>query len=99
MNRRRCIALSPHWVYGKTMNNAGTTTSQTVTLRTSIFTISTIGNDTVLTGTRGAQYFLRKFLGEDKGLRQVISYKSGQPLRIAGNEIRVRHIGDIIEQA
>jgi hypothetical protein len=48
-------------------------------------------------------YFLRGFLyrkGQgDTGLRQVISCKSGQPLRVLGNEVRVYHIGDQIEVA
>lgn len=52
-----------------------------------------------LTGPRGASYFLRGFLGADTGLRQVISWKSGQPLRQRGNEIRVIRIGDLIEVA
>lgn len=54
--------------------------------------------DVHLTGPRGALYFLREFLGADTGVRQVISWKTGQPLRSKGNEIRVVHIGDVIEQ-
>lgn len=58
---------------------------------------------TVLTGPRGAQYFLRGFLyrrgASDTGLRQVISFKSGQPLRVRGNEVRVYLLGDVIEVA
>lgn len=54
---------------------------------------------TVLTGPKGAQYFLRGFLGPDTGLRQVISMKSGAPLRQRGNEIRVIRLGDVIEMA
>lgn len=52
-----------------------------------------------LAGPRGATYFLRGFIerGGDTGLRQVISWKSGQPLRQRGNEIRVVRIGDVIE--
>lgn len=50
-----------------------------------------------LTGVRGATYFLRGFLGDDTGVRQVISWKSGQPLRIKGNEVRVIVLGDVIE--
>lgn len=50
-----------------------------------------------LTGVRGATYFLRGFLGDDTGKRQVISWKSGQPLRVRGNEVRVLHLGDTIE--
>lgn len=52
-----------------------------------------------LTGPRGALYFLREFTGADDGLRQVISWKSGQPLRVRGNEVRVYHLGDVIEVA
>ncbi len=54
---------------------------------------------TVLTGPRGAQYFLRGFLGEDTGRRQVISFTSGAPLRVKGNEVRVVHLGGHIEVA
>jgi hypothetical protein len=52
-----------------------------------------------LTGPRGATYFLRGFLGEDTGVRQVISSKSGQPLRDSRTqqEIRVVELGDVIE--
>ena len=54
---------------------------------------------TFLTGPRGAQYELRGFLGADTGLRQIISCKSGQPLRVQGNEVRVYLLGDVIEVA
>lgn len=57
------------------------------------------GSEVFLTGARGAEYFLRGFLNGDNGLRQVISCKSGAPLRKHGNEIRVIRIGDILEQA
>lgn len=50
-----------------------------------------------LTGPRGAQYLLREYTGQDDGLRQVISLKSGQPLRVLGREVQVWHLGDIIE--
>jgi hypothetical protein len=52
-----------------------------------------------LYGPRGAVYFLREYMGEDDGLRQVISWKSGAPLRVKGNEVRVFHLGNIIEIA
>lgn len=55
--------------------------------------------DVHLTGPRGAAYFLREFLGADTGVRQVISWKSGNPLRSKGTEIRVIHIGNVIEVA
>lgn len=58
------------------------------------------GSATVwLYGPRGAVYFLRGFLGKDDGLRQVISWRSGQPLRVRGNEVRVIHVGNVIEVA
>lgn len=54
-----------------------------------------------LTGPRGASYFLRASIqsmtGTDSGMRQVVSWKSGQPLRVQGNEVRVTLLGDIIE--
>lgn len=54
-----------------------------------------------LYGARGAVYFLRGFLGADDGVRQVISWKTGQPLRDSrtGAEVRVVAIGDVIEVA
>lgn len=58
------------------------------------------GTSTVhLTGPRGAGYFLRGYLGADTGLRQVISWKSGQPLRDSrtGAEVRVIELGDHLE--
>jgi hypothetical protein len=51
-----------------------------------------------LYGPRGGGYFLRGFLGDDNGLRQVISWKSGAPLRVAGNEIRVVDVAGVLEQ-
>lgn len=51
-----------------------------------------------LAGPRGGVYFLRGFLGQDTGVRQVISTKSGQPLRVHGNEVRVLLLGDTLEQ-
>lgn len=58
------------------------------------------GNEEVhLTGPRGAEYFLRGYMGEDTGKRQVISWKSGQPLRVKGNEVKVIYIAGIIEVA
>ncbi len=56
-------------------------------------------SSTYLTGPRGATYYLRPFLGEDTGLRQVISMGSGNPLRVQGNEVRVYHLGSHIEVA
>ena len=54
-------------------------------------------SSTYLIGPRGAVYYLRGFFGDDDGLRQVISMGSGNPLRVRGNEVRVWHIGDVIE--
>ena len=96
-------------------HTAETTTDQgTIVLGTTTYAVSTLTHSwidhlrgdtehtathTFLTGPRGAQYQLRGFLGQDNGLRQVISCKSGQPLRVKGNEVRVYHIGDVIEVA
>lgn len=56
-----------------------------------------------LVGPRGARYLLRGFIyrrgAVDTGIRQVISLKSGAPLRVRGNEVRVVVIGDVVEQA
>lgn len=63
---------------------------------------ATGGTMTWLTGPRGATYFLRGFAlrpGElDDGVRQMISWRTGTPLRQRGNEVRVVQIGDVIEQ-
>lgn len=54
---------------------------------------------TWLYGARGAVYFLRPFLGADAGLREVISWKSGAPLRDkAQRAVRVTLLGDVIEE-
>lgn len=91
------------------MNTTQTTTAPDVTLGATTYTVETwthtfdadgeerTSTTTVLTGPRGAQYFLRGNLGADTGRRQVISFKSGQPLRVRGNEVRVYLIGDVIE--
>lgn len=77
----------------------------TVMLAGSLFRIEVqtleSGNVTTwLYGPRGAAYFLRPYLERkgDTGLRQVISWKSGAPLRKNGNEIRVHQIGDVLEE-
>ena len=57
------------------------------------------GVQTWLHGPRGGTYFLRGFLGKDDGLRQVVSWKSGAPLRVKGNEVRVYLLGNVIEVA
>ena len=81
------------------------TQTQVLTLGTQTFTVEfSDDHDRVwLIGKRGAVYFLREFMyawhGKDDGLRQVISWKSGQPLRCKGNEVRVYQYGDIIEKA
>lgn len=83
-----------------------TTDNGTVTLGRTTYSVTTQtfangSSETELVGPRGAVYFLRPFAekGGDTGRRQVISWKSGQPLRVRGNEVRVIHIGDTIEVA
>lgn len=71
----------------------------TVTLGTTTYTVEAGPDTTWLTGPKGAVYFLRGFLNTDDGLRQVISWKSGSPLRVKGNEVRVLHLGNVIEVA
>jgi hypothetical protein len=71
----------------------------TYTVTESVYRDGRYPSSTYLTGPRGALYFLRGFLGEDTGLRQVISMGSGNPLRVQGNEVRVFHFGDHIEVA
>lgn len=83
-----------------TVTEAGTVTLGRTTYRVEV---QARANGEVMTtwlhGPRGAVYFLRGFLGADNGLRQVISWKSGQPLRVRGSEVRVVILGDVIEVA
>lgn len=53
-----------------------------------------------LRGPRGALHFLRPITasGDDTGLRQIVSARSGQPMHQDGHEIRAVLIGDVIEQ-
>lgn len=85
-----------------TLTDAGTIQLGRSTYRVEVQDYAETGGRTVwLYGARGAAYFLRGFLGKDDGLRQVISWKSGQPLRDSrtGAEVRVIAIGDVIEVA
>jgi hypothetical protein len=83
-----------------TVTEAGTITLGRTEYRVEVQT-ATSGEvmNTWLYGPRGATYFLRGFLGTDTGRRQVISWKSGQPLRVRGNEVRVNILGGVIEVA
>jgi hypothetical protein len=72
-----------------------------ITLKGRTFTVQTQeyadGHCTVwLTGTNGGVFFLREYLGRPTNVRQVISWKSGQALRIRGNEVRVTLVDDVI---
>lgn len=79
-------------------------TEAPVVLAGRVFTVETQTMDsgrvsTWLTGSRGAVYFLREFLGEDTGHREVISWKSGAPLRDkCQRPVRVILIGDEITE-
>jgi len=79
----------------------GTITLAGTTYEVTTWTHETFDTRTVLRGPRGGEFFLRPFIERngDTGLRQVISYKSGQPLRVRGNEVRVYLLGSMIEQA
>lgn len=86
--------------YDYTLTDAPAVTLGKTTYAVQIQTMTMTGRTEVhLTGPRGAGYFLRGFLGKDDGLRQVISWKSGAPLRVRGNEVRVVAVGDVIEVA
>lgn len=92
-----------HGAYTWTETDLGTITLGRTTYRAMRQTHTSgdaAGTSTVhLTGPRGAGYFLRGYLGEDTGLRQVISWKSGAPLRDSRTqaEVRVLEFGDHIE--
>jgi hypothetical protein len=81
-----------------------TQTEAPVTIAGRVFTVETQTMDsgrvtTWLIGSRGAVYFLREFTGPDTGVRQVISFKSGAPLRDkCSREVRVLLVGDMIEE-
>lgn len=85
----------------RTTEDRGTVTLGKTTYRVKVHTFENGEHDTHLVGPRGAVYFLRPFIERkgDTGLRQVISWKSGSPLRVRGNEVRVHEIGDVIEVA
>lgn len=91
-----------------TTNTAPTVTpAGTVTLGRTEYRVELVTTEhattTFLYGPRGAVYFLRGFIyrrgAVDTGVRQVISWKSGAPLRVHGNEVRVVQVGDVIEVA
>lgn len=90
--------VTPDLTY--TMADCPPVTLGSTTYRVETQTMHGTGNvETWLHGPRGAVYFLRPYLGDDSGLRQVISWKSGHELRVRGNRIRVYLIGDLIEVA
>ena len=53
-----------------------------------------------LYGPRGGCYFLQEVGLTDTGLREVVSFKTGQPLRDRSQRpVRVYHLGNVIELA
>lgn len=54
---------------------------------------------TWLRGPRGGEYVLSPESFEDTGRYRVISWATGAPLRVQGNEVRVTLLGDVIEEA
>lgn len=54
-------------------------------------------SDTYLEGARGGFYYLRPYLGQDTGRRQMVSMKSGGNYRIKGNPVEVIEVAGIIE--
>lgn len=84
-----------------TIEDRGTVNLGTTAYTVEVQTFENGSHETRLTGPRGATYFLRGFISRngDTGLRQVISYKSGAPLRVKGNEVRVYELGNVIEVA
>jgi hypothetical protein len=82
-----------------TLTDGGTVTLGRTTYAIEIQDHLTTGGRTVwLTGPRGASYQLRAYSNRS-GHYQVISFKSGQPLRNRGVEVTVYMLGDVIEQA
>ena len=89
------IARGPGW----TTRDAGTVTlsGRDFTVEVQTFDDPIHSTQVRLTGVRGGVFFLRGYLGPDSGKRQVISCKSGQPLRVKGAEVRIILLGDVIE--
>lgn len=80
-----------------TMNT--NTEATTTELAGQTFTAEADNGTVFLTGRRGGEYILRPFLGEQTGRYEVISLKSGAPLRDKYlRPVRVHWLGDIIEQ-
>ena len=52
---------------------------------------------TYLAGPRGGFYYLRPYLGDDTGARQMVSMKSGGDFRVKGNAVKVIEVAGIIE--
>jgi hypothetical protein len=73
----------------------------TVTLAGQTFTTEQAdGGPMFLTGKRGGVYFLRGYSNDNTGRHQVISWKTGQPLRDRTQKaVEVFWLGDIIERA
>lgn len=85
---------------GYTMRDAGEVTIAGRRMRVEVQAYDNGRTTTWLHGPRGAVYVLREFLGADTGVRQVISWKSGAPLRHSRSqrEVRVLLLGDVIEE-
>lgn len=85
-----------------TVRDGGTIELGGTTYRIEVQEYHSTGGDMVwLIGPRGAQFFLRGFLGVDLGYREVIRWGgAGRPLvnRKTGRKIEVTHLGDVIEE-
>lgn len=80
-----------------TMTAAAPVTLGRTTYSVEVQTFHNGSTMTWLTGPRGGVFFLRGYSDDSTGLAQVISWKSGKPLAVRGNEVEVVAIGDVIE--
>lgn len=86
---------------GYTLAEAGEIQLGKTTFRVQLQHLESNGETiTWLYGPRGAAYTLEPLsMFDDSGVRRVISWKSGAPLRVRGNEVRVIVLGNLIEVA
>lgn len=86
---------------GWTVTECPSVTLGKTTYRVEVQRMDNGSESVTLTGPRGGVYLLRPYLERngDTGLRQVISWNSGKPLTVRGNEVKVYHFGNVIEVA
>lgn len=83
---------------GYTLQDAGTIKLGRTKYTVEIQNVDNCESTTWLKGPRGAAYILQPVnMLKDDGVRRIISFGSGAPLRVKGNEVRIVILGDIVE--